>query len=72
MNMKLTVQWVVTSAVRLLAGYFAVKLGADAAMEQGWTSLSEGLVAATIAGISMYSSLKARKKLLEAQPPAGK
>ena len=66
---KTTVQWIVTSALRLLAGYFAVKFGKDAVDEQTWASLGDGLVAVVIAGLSIWTSIKARKTLLAAKPP---
>jgi hypothetical protein len=65
-----TIRWIVTAALRLLAGYFAVNLGQDAVSEQTWASLGDGLAAAIIAGLSIWTSIKARKTLLSQPPPA--
>lgn len=69
MDTSKTIQWVVTAGIRLVAGYFAVKLGQDAISEQTWASVGSALSALVIAGLSIYSSVKARKTLAESEPP---
>lgn len=70
MDKKQTVQWIVTAALRMVAGYLAIKFGKDAIDEQTWTALGEGLAGAILAGLSIYTSVKARKTLLATEPQA--
>jgi len=69
MDKKQTIQWIVTAVLRLVAGYFAVKFGKDAVTEPTWAALGEGLAAVVIGGISIWTSVKARKQLLATPPP---
>jgi hypothetical protein len=66
---KQTIQWVATALMRLVVGYVAVKLGKDAVDEGTWSALSEAAAALVIVGLSVYSSIKARKTLLATEPP---
>lgn len=63
---KTILQWIITSLLRLLAGYFAVKFGKDAIAQESWDALGEGILAVLIAGSSIYTSVNARRKLAEA------
>lgn len=69
MDKKQTIQWVITAVLRLVAGYLAIKFGKDAIDEPTWTALGEGLAAVVIAGVSVWTSVKARKALLAQEPP---
>ncbi len=69
MNKQETVRWIVTAALRLLAGYFVVKFGKEAVSADTWAALGDGLAAVVIAGLSIYSSVRARKTLLDTKPP---
>jgi len=66
---KQTIQWIVTAALRLVAGYLAIKFGKDAIDEKTWQALGEGLAGAALAIISIWTSVKARKTLLMQKPP---
>ena len=69
MDWKQTIQWIITALLRLVAGYLAIKFGKDAVDQDTLGALGNGLAAAAIAGISIYTSIKARKKLLATPPP---
>jgi len=67
---KQTILWIVTAALRLLAGAVAGKLGWDAATQEASVQTAAGAVAALVMlGISIYTSVKARQKLLATEPP---
>jgi len=67
---KQTILWIVTAALRLLAGAVAGKLGWDAATQETNVQTAAGAVAALmLVGISIYTSIKARQKLLATPPP---
>lgn len=67
---KQTILWIVTAALRLLAGAVAGKLGWDAATQEVNVQTAAGAVAALVmVGISVYTSVKARKVLLATVPP---
>lgn len=67
---KKLMQWVITAAARGIAWFLAVKLGVES-VQAGHlgTSVAEALGALVLAGLSIYSSIKGRRKLLEAEPP---
>jgi membrane protein YdbS with pleckstrin-like domain len=69
MDKKMVIQWIVTAVLRLAAGAVAYKFGKDAVNEQTWTAIGEGAIAALLAVVSIYTSVKARKNLLETPPP---
>lgn len=70
---KQTILWIVTAALRLLAGAVAGKLGWDAATQEANVQTAAGGVAALVmVGISIYTSVKARKVLLATPPPPKK
>jgi len=67
---KQTILRIVTAALRLLAGALAGKLGWDAATQEANVETAAGGVAALVlVGISVYTSIKARKALLATKPP---
>lgn len=67
---KQTILWIVTAALRLMAGALAGKLGWDAAtQEANVQTAAGGAVALIMVGISIYTSVKARQKLLATEPP---
>ncbi len=70
MNTRQTLQWIITAAIRLLAGALAVKFGSNAiGTESTWTALADGLTAAAAAGVSIYTSIRSRQALRDAEPP---
>jgi len=67
---KQTILWIVTAALRLLAGALAGKLGWDAATQDANVQTAAGGIGALIlVGISVYTSIKARRALLATPPP---
>ena len=67
---KQTILWIVTAALRLLAGAVAGKLGWDAATQETTVQTAAGaVVSLVLVGISIYTSIKARKVLLATPPP---
>jgi len=64
------IQWVATAAARGIAWFLAGKLSLEAAQsnELG-TAIAQALAALVIAGVSIYTSVKARDKLLATPPP---
>jgi hypothetical protein len=67
---KQTILWIVTAALRLLAGAVAGKLGGDAVtQETNVQTAAEAVTALVLVGISIYTSVKARKTLLATVPP---
>jgi membrane protein YdbS with pleckstrin-like domain len=68
---KQTILWIVTAVLRLLAGAVAGKLGWDAATQDAnVTTAAEAVVALVMVVISVYTSIKARQKLLATPPPS--
>ena len=64
MNKKQVVKWLVGIAARGLTWVFAAKLGMEAfEAESNAAAIAELLGAAVLVGISMYTSVKGRKKL---------
>ena len=67
---KQTILWIVTATLRLLAGAVAGKLGWDAATQAtNVQTAAEAVTALVLVGISIYTSIKARQKLLATEPP---
>ena len=67
---KQTILWIVTATLRLLAGAVAGKFGWDAATQETTVQTAAGAVAALVlVGISIYTSVEARKVLLATPPP---
>ena len=63
MDKTTTVKWVVTSALKLLAGYVAIRCGQNAVSADTWTAIGEGLVAAILAGAAIWHSVRDRKEI---------
>ena len=63
-----TIRWLVTSGLRLVAGYVAIKFGADAVTDGTWAAVGDGLIAVIVGGMSIWSSIAGRKKLLATEP----
>jgi hypothetical protein len=62
--------WVIPVIVRGVAWFFAVKLGLESKEAEGLAGqIGSVLAAGAIAGVSVYTSLKGRKKLLAQEPP---
>jgi hypothetical protein len=70
MDKKKVIEWVVAAVARGIAWFLAGKLGIEAAQsnELGVT-IAGALTALVVAGISIYTSVKGRGKLLAAEPP---
>lgn len=66
---KQTIAWLTAIVGRGIAWILAAKLGLDAT-ESGATGLgiAEALGALVLGGVSIYTSLKGRKKLLATEP----
>ena len=70
MNNRQVIQWITAAAGRGIAWFLAVRLGLDAAQSgQLGTSIAQAVAALVLAGISIYSSVKGRRRLLAASPP---
>jgi len=70
MDKKKVVEWITAAVVRGIVWVLAAKAGLEAAeAEDLGTQAGTALVALVVAGISIYSSVKGRKKLLAAEPP---
>lgn len=71
MDNKVIIGWIVTASVRGAAWLLAGKLGLEAAQSQSIAEQIGFAVGALITiGVSIYSSVKARKTLRESEPPA--
>ena len=72
MDNKQTILWLAGIVARGLAWVLAAKFGMEA-VEAGTVAESIGaaLGALTLAGISIYTSVKGRKTLLAKEPPIG-
>lgn len=70
MDSMQTIQWIVAAVVRLAAGYVAIKFGKNCVDDVTWTNIGAAFAGLAIAGVSIYSSVKARKTLLATPPPA--
>lgn len=70
MDKKQVIRWLVTIIARGLAWILAAKLGLEAAQAQNEaTAAAEAVGALILVAISVYSSVKGRKKLLASEPP---
>ena len=70
MDNKTVILWVVGIVVRGIAWILAAKLGLDAVESKTLAAqVGEGLGALLIAAVSIYSSVKGRKVLLNTEPP---
>jgi hypothetical protein len=68
---EIIMQWLVPVVVRGLAWFFAVKLGIEAAKAETLAgSAGQAIGALALVGVSVYTSLKGRDKLLKKTPPA--
>jgi len=70
MDKKQVIAWLVPIVVRGVAWILAAKLGFTAAESQDMaTQIGSALGALALVGVSIYTSVKGRKKLLAAEPP---
>ena len=70
MDNKQVIQWITAAAARGIAWVLAGKLGlAAASADELGLSIAGALAALVLAGISIYSSVKGRSKLLLTEPP---
>lgn len=70
MDKKQIIAWLLPIAARLIAGYLTVKLGMDAAEADSHAgAIANAAGALVLAGVSIYTSVKGRKKLLAQEPP---
>jgi hypothetical protein len=68
---KAVIKWIVSALGRGVAWFLAVKLGIESVQADSLgLSIAEALGALVVAGISIYSSVAGRRKLLEADPPS--
>ena len=69
MDKKQVIQWIVAAAARGGAWALAAWLGFEATESQELgTTIAESLGALVLAGISIWTSIKGRKKLAETPP----
>ncbi|HUS91426.1 MAG TPA: hypothetical protein VM695_06220 [Phycisphaerae bacterium] len=72
MDRKKIIEWITAAVARGVAWVLAAKLGLDATEAEGHgATIAGAVVGLVVVGISIYSSIKGRKRLLEAQPPQG-
>ena len=72
MDKKQLIRWLIPVIARGLAWVFAAKLGLEAAQAQNEaTAAAEALGALVLVGVSVYTSVQGRKKLLGQDPPIG-
>jgi hypothetical protein len=70
MDKKQVIVWVGAAVARGIAWALAAKLGYDATTAQSTAAgITDALIALTLAGISIYSSYRGRKALLNTLPP---
>ena len=70
MDKKKVSEWIIGAAARGIAWFLAVKLGVEAKEADGLgLTIAAALGALALAGLSIYSSVKGRRKLLAAEPP---
>ena len=70
MDKKKLIQWATAAVARGIAWFLAGKLGMEAARsDELGTTIAAALAALVVAGISIYSSVKGRGRLLAAEPP---
>lgn len=70
MDKKMVIKWLVPVVARGIAWFLAVKLGMEAVESEAVsTQIGDALGALALAGVSIYTSVSGRKKLLEAKPP---
>lgn len=70
MDWKKTIEWLLPSVIRLMAGYLAVKFGMEVAeANETATQIGSGLAALAIAGVSLYTSYKGRARLASTASP---
>ena len=67
MEKKVVIKWLAGIVARGVAWFFAVKLGMEAAeASTAAAALMEGLLAAALAGLSVWTSVKGRRTLEKA------
>lgn len=70
MDRKQVLGWLAGIVARGLAWVFAGKLGIDAAQADTWgAAAGEAVASLVLIGVSVYTSVKGRRKLLSAPPP---
>ncbi len=70
MDRKKVIEWAVAAAARGIAWFLAGRLGLEAGRsDELGGSIAAALAALVVAGISIYTSVKGRGKLLAAEPP---
>jgi hypothetical protein len=71
MDYTQVISWVVSILTRGLAWVFAAYLGMEATKAQGFAAQAgTALGALALVGVSVYTSIKSRQKLLNTPPPA--
>jgi len=72
MDYKQVIAWLIPIIARGIAWILAAKLGFTAAESQDLATQAGGAIGAlALVGVSIYTSIKGRKKLLATPPPAG-
>ena len=70
MDKKKVIEWITAAVARGIAWLLVGTFGLEAAKSEEWgVQIAGALVGLVIVGISIYSSVKGRKKLLAAEPP---
>jgi len=70
MDKKIVIAWLVPVVARGIAWFLAVKLGMSAMESDSLSAqIGESLGALVLAGVSIYTSVQGRKKLLATKPP---
>jgi hypothetical protein len=70
MDNKTVITWVAGIVARGVAWVLAAKVGMDAATADSTAAtVGQALVALALVGLSIYTSIKGRKALLNATPP---
>lgn len=71
MDKKQLIAWIVPIVARGIAWFLAIKLGFTAAESQDLaTQAASALGSLVLVGVSVYTSVKGRKALQAAEPPA--
>ncbi len=66
-----TFQWLASALARGIAWVLVGKLGIEAAVADGLAArAAPALIALALVGVSLISSVRSRRKLLDADPPA--
>jgi len=72
MDKAQTIKWLSASVIRGVAWALAAWFGMSAtASNETSTMITDSVIGLVLAGVSIYTSIKGRKKLLSTPPPKG-